>query len=42
MAALEASVKEAKAARGRHPAVPAEKKAEDKPAPAKKRTRKSA
>jgi hypothetical protein len=41
MAALEASVKEAKAARTRHPAgAPA---AEDEaPAPAKKRTRKSA
>jgi non-homologous end joining protein Ku len=40
MAALEASVKEAKAARTRHPAgSPA---AEDEPAPAKKRTRKSA
>jgi DNA end-binding protein Ku len=40
MAALEASVKEAKAARGRHPAgAPA---ADEKPAPAKKRTRKSA
>ena len=39
MAALEASVKEAKAARTRHPAgAPAE----EKPAPAKKRTRKSA
>ena len=39
MAALEASVKEAKAARTRHPAgAPAE----DEPAPAKKRTRKSA
>jgi DNA end-binding protein Ku len=40
MAALEASVKEAKAARGRHPAGAPE--AEEKPAPAKKRTRKSA
>ena len=40
MAALEASVKEAKAARTRHPAgAPAD---EDEPAPAKKRTRKSA
>jgi DNA end-binding protein Ku len=41
MAALEASVKEAKAARKRHPAgSPAT--GEDKPQPAKKRTRKSA
>ena len=40
MAALEASVKEAKAARKRHPAG-ARPEAEEKPAPAKKRTRKS-
>jgi non-homologous end joining protein Ku len=42
MAALEASVKEAKAARTRHPAGAPEKDAEAAPAPAKKRTRKSA
>jgi DNA end-binding protein Ku len=46
MAALEASVKEAKAARGRHPAgAPADKEdaaPEPARAPAKKRTRKSA
>ena len=40
MAALEASVKEAKASRKRHPAGAPE--AEDKAEPAKKRTRKSA
>jgi DNA end-binding protein Ku len=40
MAALEASVKEAKAARKRHPAGPSE--GESKAAPAKKRARKSA
>ena len=39
MAALEASVKEAKAARTRHPAG---SPAAEEPAPAKKRTRKSA
>ena len=42
MAALEASVKEAKAARGRHPAGAPVEKDEEKPAPAKKRARKSA
>jgi DNA end-binding protein Ku len=42
MAALEASVKEAKAARTRHPAGAPAEKDEAKPAPAKKRTRKSA
>jgi DNA end-binding protein Ku len=43
MAALEASVKEAKAARGRHPAGAPEAEAEPKKAaPAKKRARKSA
>jgi DNA end-binding protein Ku len=42
MAALEASVKEAKAARGRHPAGAPAEKDEEKPAPAKKRARKSA
>ncbi len=43
MAALEASVKEAKAARGRHPAAAApEEAAASEAAPAKKRTRKSA
>jgi hypothetical protein len=40
MAALEASVKEAKAARQRHPAGPPD--AEDESEPAKKRARKSA
>jgi DNA end-binding protein Ku len=40
MAALEASVKEAKASRQRHPAGP--QKADDEAQPAKKRTRKSA
>ena len=42
MAALEASVKEAKAARGRHPAGAPAEQDEEKPAPAKKRARKSA
>jgi DNA end-binding protein Ku len=42
MAALEASVKSAKAARQRHPAAGTDGEAEETPAPAKKRARKSA